>query len=924
LIKFKFANKNRFSVSLERREAIPDHALNHRCPEVSNPRAVNVPHNEPECSLLALTHLDGRVRGLLFLLIGVLILGSTGESNAGSVFEPNPRLTNSLYDSHHPRLLFMDEEIISLHGKVRDGGNDDDAYAVIRHAAEFEYPVSTMEELLDDDYGLNTIPNLGLAGFLESPEDTAALALGRQITLFIADNYDIDNNDFDSSLRLRSLALGYDMFFEGSPELDKDRIRSEMISYIDAMTSRTTYEIWRQRPFLGNRSVMIAASLGLAAICLDGETDPARIASALEFADEIIDEWLRYQVDEDGAYNEGLVYGSWSMRMLIYYFHARKRYDGLGYSGDLRIRNMQNWFAYELLPEGSGRTNNLNDCAYKDYILSRHQTYFDWAQSEWGSGLCSWLWDHVAGEHGWDWGLEGDKAATVIWNRNLSPQNPQDVLPRSFLWEHRGLYYYRSGWDLGPNSNDVVFSFYSGAFQGAHAQEDQGQFTLYGYGAKFAIDHGPGSVAKQSEAHNIILIDGVGQHNAGSSIGTDGAIREYLLSDYADYIVADLTDAYTTHSKWNNANVPYPGADWSWGYDGGNPVDHALRTVVVVHAGFLPPYLIMLDDIEKDDVFHEYEWRLHTLDANSVDTSADPIQISNGSSWLDIYTVSPPFETLQKSVTPFVNGDDEPDALVLSLAITDASADFALLMLPANAYVRTPSVSRVEYPWGYVLMLDWGWGSIESFVRNTSGEAVTVFADGWITTDATLALVRTWRGSLSRYLLANVTEFTYNSADYVSVADGPLSCALSGGVIQIDRHDADFVFYAPGVDEVYFRKQQIQVVARDGYLTPDPVLGVGDIQQPVLSVEARAFPNPFNPSTSVVVNLVQRAEVRAVVYDVSGKPVKTLWQGVLPGGSSTLVWDGADDNGIRVASGVYFLRIDSRGWSKRLKLVVVR
>jgi hypothetical protein len=866
----------------------------------------------------------GRIHCFLLLCIVVFLPGTISDPLAGAAAQSEPPLSDSLYSAHHPRLLFSGDEIPALYNKVRDGGHDSDAYAVIRDAAVLSYPLMSMEELLDDDFGLNTIPNLGLAGFLESPVDTTALVLGRELTLYIADHYDVDNDNFSSSLRLRSLALGYDMFFQKSSQSQRDYVRNEIISYMDAMTTLGAYNIWRYRPYLGNKSTMIAASLGLAAVCLDGETDPSRVGAALDYADEMTGAWLTHQLDENGAYNEGLVYGSWSMRMLIYYFHARKRYDGFDYSQLPRIRNMEKWFAYELLPEGTGRTNNLNDCAYKDRILSRHHTYIDWAQAEWNSALSAWLWEHVAGDDGYDWGLEADKAATVLWNLTLPPQRPDNVLPRSFLWEHRGLYYYRSGWNLGPNSKDVVFSFYSGVFQGAHAQEDQGQFTLYGYGAKFAIDHGPGAASRQTEAHNLILIDGRGQHNAGNSIGTDGTIGEYLLSDYADYVLGDVTDAYTTHSEWNAPGVPFPGSDWSWGYDGGNPVDYALRKVVVVHDSYLPSYFILVDEIEKDGTPHLYEWRLHTHDANTVDTSANPIRISNGTKRLDIHVLEPEFGELQKSVAPFANDSEDPDALVLSLSVTDTSPRYAVLMLPGDDRVRTPVVSKVPYSWGYAVSLNWGMGLVDVFICNPSGGTVTHSFGETITTDAQLSLVRVWRGVLLRYLLTNTTAFTYNSTNCVAVSDARLSCAFSGSEIQIDRYNAQFVFYAPNVDEVYWREQPVPVISQDGYLMRDPAVGAGYLPRDDTPFRAEAYPNPFNPATTVRVDLKQRAEVHAVIYDVGGKAVKTLARVVLPSGISTLEWDGSDEHGNRAASGVYFLKIDVRGYSQTLKLVVLK
>jgi hypothetical protein len=872
-----------------------------------------------------MAHFTNRIHSNRFLFISVLTLGCALAPVGASLADAGQSFSESTYGANHPRLLFTSGESAALYSKVRDGGHDDDAYAVIRNAAVNVYPFYTMEELLDDDYGLNPIPNLGLAGYLESPQDLSALALGRDITLYIADNYAVDTDPFGSSLRLRSLALGYDMFFETSSQAERDYVRGEIASYMDMMTNNFNYEIWGYRPYLGNKSMMVAASLGLAAICLDGETEQSRVTSALEFADDLVDEWLSHQLDKDGAYNEGLVYGSWSIRMLIYYFHARERYDGLDYGENARIQNMEKWFAYELLPEGSGLTNNLNDCASKDHILSRHHTYFDWAQARWGSRLSSWLWDHIAGASGWDWDLEADKAATVIWNQSLPPVQPDGVLPESFMWEDRGLYYYRSGWEMGPTSDDVVFSFYAGTFQGAHAQEDQGQFTLCGFGAKFAIDHGPGFASKQSEAHNIILVDDRGQHNAGSSIGTDGAIPEYLQSDYADYVVADLAAAYTTHSSWNDPDVPFPGADWSWGYDGGNPVNYATRSVVAVHDNFLPQYFFILDDIEKDGTDHQFKWRMHTHDANTVDTSANPVRISNGSSFLDIHVIEPPFAQLQKSVAPFANDSEDPDALVLSLSVTSTSPDFALLMLPGDESINVPTVSKSDYPWGYSFTLNWGMGVEDVLICNRGGETISYTGTELITTDATIALVRTWRGGrLLRYLLSDVTTFSFDDTDYVTVTDGPLNCAMSRNDIQIDRYYADFRFYAPNLNDVYYREQQVPVVSQDGYLTRDPSSGVGDRPQSGFQFRATAHPNPFNPSTVITVDLEHRADVRASIYDVSGKRVRSVWRGELPRGATTFKWDGADDTGVFVASGVYFLKIDSRGLSQTLKLVVVK
>ncbi len=618
-----------------------------------------------------------------------------------------PVVTDSLYTANHPRLLYTPIEIPALYGKVRNGGADDTAYSFIRILIQYIYGGSTFEQLLAGNFGLTTIPNLGVGSVLQSPPDLSARDKGRALTVYIADTYGPGDDNFETALRLRSLALGYDMFFEAASESQRAYVRDEILSYMNMMSNDPEYEIWSYRPYLANVSAMIASSLGLAAICLDGEIDPSVVQDALERADDMIREWMVYQLDEGGAYKEGAAYGSWSMTHLVYYFWARLRYDGTDYALNHKIRNMERWFAYELLPSGGGAVNNIQDCSTFDLPVARNTTYFDWAKTAWGSGLSAYIWDHVAGTYGYNAGAEADKAGTVIWHQNLVPVAPGSVLPRSAVWEERGLYYFRTGWPTGANSKDILFSFYSGKFQGGHAQEDQNQFTLYAYGAPFAIDHGPGAIPKESDAHNMILIDGNGQHNAGSSIGTDGKISTYLLNDFSDYIRGDAASAYATHSPVNEFGFPFPYSDWSWGHSGANPVERAYRSFLVVRDTDTPPYFILIDDIDKDGLQHAYEWRLHTGRNNTIDTAANPIGITYGNASLRVHVVNPQFSSLQKTVSTFNNQMPDADSNVLSLGITTADPFFVYVLVPGDGVVATPAVTSSPEPWGFTVTIAW-------------------------------------------------------------------------------------------------------------------------------------------------------------------------------------------------------------------------
>jgi len=77
-----------------------------------------------------------------------------------------------------------------------------------------------------------------------------------------------------------------------------------------------------------------------------------------------------------------------------------------------------------------------------------------------------------------------------------------------------------------------------------------------------------------------------------------------------------------------------------------------------------------------------------------------------------------------------------------------------------------------------------------------------------------------------------------------------------------------------------------------------------------LSLE-KNYPNPFNPRTNISFVLPADGSARLQVYDMQGRLVKTLHDGALSAGYHTIMWDGTDDTGQRVASGVFLYRLVS-------------
>jgi hypothetical protein len=82
-------------------------------------------------------------------------------------------------------------------------------------------------------------------------------------------------------------------------------------------------------------------------------------------------------------------------------------------------------------------------------------------------------------------------------------------------------------------------------------------------------------------------------------------------------------------------------------------------------------------------------------------------------------------------------------------------------------------------------------------------------------------------------------------------------------------------------------------------------------------------PNPFNPSTAIGYYLPSSAHVTLEIFDVSGRRIRSLVDGPMAGGYHTALWNGADDAGRAVSSGIYFcvLRADKQSLTRKMTLL---
>lgn len=83
-------------------------------------------------------------------------------------------------------------------------------------------------------------------------------------------------------------------------------------------------------------------------------------------------------------------------------------------------------------------------------------------------------------------------------------------------------------------------------------------------------------------------------------------------------------------------------------------------------------------------------------------------------------------------------------------------------------------------------------------------------------------------------------------------------------------------------------------------------------------------PNPFNPVTGIAFSLERPSRAVLRIFDTAGREVRTLVDGDLPAGPHSVSWDGRNGRGEAVASGIYFYRLEAGGFTRTMKMALLR
>jgi hypothetical protein len=154
--------------------------------------------------------------------------------------------------------------------------------------------------------------------------------------------------------------------------------------------------------------------------------------------------------------------------------------------------------------------------------------------------------------------------------------------------------------------------------------------------------------------------------------------------------------------------------------------------------------------------------------------------------------------------------------------------------------------------------------------------------------------------------------------------------AIERGSLYVDTDTGSRRYMVPvllgGMTDASYPSTRLEYVTR--ILDDSGLIGTAGVEDAEVGRVNRLLqnsPNPFNPTTSIRYSVASDgAKVAMHIYDVAGRRVATVLDRTSQAGDHIVSWDGRDDGGRLVASGIYFCRLSVDAWSASRKMVLLK
>ncbi len=302
-----------------------------------------------------------------------------------------------------------------------------------------------------------------------------------------------------------------------------------------------------------------------------------------------------------------------------------------------------------------------------------------------------------------------------------------------------------------------------------------------------------------------------------------------------------------------------------------------------------------------------------------------------------------PFEGVNVEVTGIVTSDTASNNNYDAYVIQDAAGPWNAIFVFGIAAELNRGDEITVYGTVTDYNADWHfkWDNnttilVDSFKVNSSGNAIDAVSVNTGDLNGDSESVESYEGSLVR--IENATLVSINSYD-ATFDDGSGECLVDDDFISanffIERYEGylyafgdtlrpgDKVDMIQGVFLFSFGTYKIEVRDASDYgssVGVDPNF----VREPLSYKLDQNFPNPFNPETRIYFEIPDAQQVKVVIYNMLGQKVRTVINDGFNPGYHIINWDGCDDSGNIVPTGIYIYRIKAGSFIASKKMMMMK
>ncbi|MFC1614927.1 hypothetical protein ACFL5K_06480, partial [Gemmatimonadota bacterium] len=520
----------------------------------------------------------------------------------------------------HPGIMFAEEELPKLRARATENGIPGEAWAKLKELAVQEVPASLegLEMAGRDGWRLSRqLEAMALVYQVEGDEKSGrrAVELMKGVIETVDPHHfffeEVDSDFFATEHWPKAFAVAWDWLFHLMTVTERDEVLAGLEVWCKELYDHTDSWWWRDASY--NCGAIPVGALGMLLTSIQAETGHPKFNEWFESAFRRCSKnYFPVTWRDNGICNEGPGYAHYHKNS-TQFAEAVRRTGGPDIIGKSGAVNAMHYLRFHWLPGGGcapvGDNTGYNRRVFQSIYLHGVRELGDRA------GLYTW-------EKNTDRNRYNPLLAFLFYPDGLEPASPGELdLTTSYYFEidrnRAGTLFSRSEWD---SDQAAFFAFVTRYANANHTHYDMNTFLFSAFGENFGSHYNIYPYSHEHHGvdfeHNLVIIDEGGMPaNDRQSAGDDGSLYGYLTGvgtgHFADYVRGDARLSYQDRS------IPSTTA-----------AIRADRCCLFAKQG-PNPYLVVVDDIQKDGQEHDYHWQWYTWQKSVAGngTLSDPFVI---------------------------------------------------------------------------------------------------------------------------------------------------------------------------------------------------------------------------------------------------------------------------------------------------------